>query len=433
MNTTVKKFTRVALALAITGAFAQAQAGVYPQCPPDGGPTGGPSGNKVCKHLAGGDGWLTYGDGGHGYMFGFSDVTGVPNDQVMTQATFNAKFSAPTLSFKQNQEVWLSLTNAGMLHRPDLFDPHSVHFHGFPQAAPIFDGTPEGSITVNMGSTITYYYKINEPGTYMYHCHVESTEHMQMGMLGNLYVTPVQDGATVNMPAALVDTGASPAVVQPARTFTKFVYNDASHKDPITQASSALPSGDPRIGATGYDVQAALQLGSFDANFHYQSETVQPLPFDTLRSSHTFINGRNYPDTIDPRTTGFVKTLVGGDPLSPLPETSQPNSSLVTATAGQRILLRLSNLSVVDYFTVTALGLPFKVVGAGAAIARGQTGVDHSYRTSSVTLGGGEAVDVLVDTVGVAPGTYVLYTTNLNFLSNGAEDRGGIMTHIVIN
>ena len=44
-----------------------------------------------------------------------------------------------------------------------------------------------------------------------------------------------------------------------------------------------------------------------------------------------------------------------------------------------------------------------------------------------------EAVDVLVDTTGVAPGTYVLYTTNLNFLSNGAEDRGGIMTHIVIS
>jgi len=42
-------------------------------------------------------------------------------------------------------------------------------------------------------------------------------------------------------------------------------------------------------------------------------------------------------------------------------------------------------------------------------------------------------VDVVIDTTGVQPGTYFLYTTNLNYLSNGNEDRGGIMTHIVIS
>ncbi len=408
MNRTVKLFTRAAMALAISAALGQAQAGVYPQCPPDGDAAG--SNGKVCKHLAGGDGWLSYADGTRAYMFGFSDVTGVANDQVMTRSTFNAKLAAPTLSFKQNQEVFLSLTNVGMAHRPDLFDPHSIHFHGFPQAAPIFDGVPEGSATVNMGSTITFYYKVNDPGTFMYHCHVEATEHMQMGMVGNLYVSPVQDGTLftgvpIDRPDGLPQT----------RSFSKFVYNDGN-------------------GATGYDVQAALQLTSFDANFHTQSEVVQPLPFDTMRTTHGFINGRNYPDTVDARTTDFLRTSVDPADLSTvLPETSQPISSLVTASAGQRILLRLSNLSVTDYFTVTAMGLPFKVVGAGASIARGPSGVDHSFRTSSVTLGGGEAVDVVIDTAGVAPGTYVLYTTNLNFLSNGAEDQGGIMTHIVIN
>ena len=80
--------------------------------------------------------------------------------------------------------------------RPDLFDPHSVHFHGFPQAASIFDGVPESSATINMGSTFTYYYNIVDglAGTYMYHCHVEATEHMQMGMVGNLYIDPKQNG-----------------------------------------------------------------------------------------------------------------------------------------------------------------------------------------------------------------------------------------------
>ena len=49
-----------------------------------------------------------------------------------------------------------------------------------------------------------------------------------------------------------------------------------------------------------------------------------------------------------------------------------------------------------------------------------------------MTLGGGESVDVILDTTGLA-GTYLLYTTNLNFLSNDAEDFGGMMTEITVN
>ncbi len=44
-----------------------------------------------------------------------------------------------------------------------------------------------------MGASLTYFYNLVDPGTFMYHCHVEATEHMQMGMLGNLYVRPAQN------------------------------------------------------------------------------------------------------------------------------------------------------------------------------------------------------------------------------------------------
>ncbi|MDZ7698247.1 MAG: hypothetical protein U5R49_15440 [Deltaproteobacteria bacterium] len=50
-----------------------------------------------------------------------------------------------------------------------------------------------------------------------------------------------------------------------------------------------------------------------------------------------------------------------------------------------------------------------------------------------LNVGGGQAYDVILDTAGVAPGTYFLYTTDLANLSNGVEERGGIMTEIVIN
>ena len=50
----------------------------------------------------------------------------------------------------------------------------------------------------------------------------------------------------------------------------------------------------------------------------------------------------------------------------------------------------------------------------------------------SITLGGGETADALLDTRDLTPGTYFLYSTNLNYLTNDGEDRGGPMTEIVI-
>jgi hypothetical protein len=74
-----------------------------------------------------------------------------------------------------------------------------------------------------------------------------------------------------------------------------------------------------------------------------------------------------------------------------------------------------------------------RVVGQGARLLRGPDGTNLYYTTNSLTLGGGEANDVIIDTAGVAPGTYFLYTSNLNHLCNDAEDFGGMMTEIVIN
>ena len=122
--------------------------------------------NVKCMHLAAGDGFVTMADGKPLYTFGFSDVTGLLPSQVVNGngtrlgGLAAANYPAPTIHLKEGQEFYLSLTNVGMIMRPDLFDPHSVHFHGFPQAASVFDGVPESSATINMGSTFTYYYKI---------------------------------------------------------------------------------------------------------------------------------------------------------------------------------------------------------------------------------------------------------------------------------
>lgn len=405
----------LAVATALT-APQQAMARVYVQCPGDtngdaipevGAPGYDP--NVKCMHLSAGDGYSVMPDGKQLYTFGFSDLTGIgPGtgtiDARVDKGTLAAQQPAPTIELKEGQKVYLTLTNVGMVLRPDLFDPHSVHFHGFPNAAAIFDGLPEASMVINMGGSLTYFYNIVEPGTFIYHCHVEATEHMEMGMLGQLFVKPAQDGQSFEYPPGS------------GKFYTSFVYND----------------GD---GSTGYDKSYALQFGSFDHVFHEEHIGVQPLPFAALVSTYTLINGRGYPDTTNPAALPSA----ADNPRAATIPTGQPLNALVTldrASEGSTLLLRLSNLSIANFFSVTALGLPMRVVGQGARILHGGgevTGKDLSYNASVLTLGGGETADVLIDASDVPAGTYFLYTTNLNFLSNGAEDYGGLMTEIVIN
>jgi FtsP/CotA-like multicopper oxidase with cupredoxin domain len=369
-----------------------------------------------CMHLTAGDGWVTMGDGREMYIFGFSDVSDMDQTQVLARGVFRANSPAPTIRVREGDELYLTLTNVGTHQRPDLFDPHSVHYHGFPNASAIFDGLPESAVAINQQASITYYYNNVEPGTYMWHCHVEATEHMQMGMLGNLYVEPKQN-----------QTGCPGGACQIARLEggpesapLGYVYND----------------GD---GSTAYDVEYVLQLQAFDHNFHDASRDVQPLPFADMRDTYATLNGRGYPDTTLPAGTYPAAAADSACPnTDPSCPSAQPVSARITAAPGQRVLVRLSNLAVVRHYTVTVLGVPMKVVGHGARLLRGAgqpVGQNVFYETNVVTLGGGESADVILTVPASATsGTkYFLYSTNLNYLSNNAQDFGGLMTEIVVN
>ena len=393
------KLAALALPMILSG---QVFATAFVQCPGDSDgdaviDSNNPKYNNVkCMHLAAGDGFVKMADGKLQYIFGFSDMTGVAEDDSIAKGTLAAAFPAPTIVLNEGEEFYLTLTNVGMLMRPDLADPHTVHFHGYPNASDMFDGLPDASISVNMESSLSYYYNIVEPGTYMYHCHVEATEHMQMGMLGNLYVKPRQNGRTFSDPDGS------------GRKYKEFAYNDAD-------------------GSTGYDVEYPIQIGSFDSTFHDASMNVQPLPFADMKADYGMLNGRGYPDTVNPGS------------LPPPDENggiiSQSVSSLIKAKVGEKILLRVSNLNVTNYFTLTAPGLTMKVIGTGARILRGKgkrTGKDLYYNTASITLGGGESADVLIDTRKIPAGRYFLHATELNFLNNNEEEYGGMMTEIVL-
>jgi len=391
---------------------------IYVQCPPDTDLHPGGDGIK-CEHLVAGDGMTTMADGYPQYIFGFARValpaateaeslaTGVPTAAsgeypgwVMQEGMLAANAPAPTIEVDEDDELFLSLTNVGMTMRPDLFDPHTVHWHGFPQASSVFDGVPDSSIAINMGATLTYYYLAKDAGTYMYHCHVEATEHMQMGMLGNLFVRPRQ-----NKCDTLPDDPAVPGTVCPTghTPGDKYAYNDGDR-------------------STLYDKDYPIQIGSFDPDFHDASLGVQPLPFAGMNDRYFLLNGRGYPDTANPAA------------MSTDGRESQPVSSLIEATPGQRILLRISNLNITRFYTIGTNGIEMQVVGLDARLLRDDDGNNMDYTTNSLTLGGGQSADVIIDTADIPPGsTFFLYSQELDRLANNNENFGGMMTEIRIN
>jgi FtsP/CotA-like multicopper oxidase with cupredoxin domain len=445
MNRLKKSALNMAVSLALLGGTGAAYAVVNVQCPGDKdgdaawnannekgpGEPGGPPANTRCMHLIAGDSFVVMPDGNPIYTFGFGDQTGTPPDIVIGEGILDAEWPGPTIELEEGDEFYLSLTNVGTVIRPDLFDPHTVHFHGFPNAATVFDGVPEVSISINMGATLTYYYNIVEPGTYIYHCHVEATEHMEMGMLANLYVHPGQDvtGCTGATPCPAAGRQGGPGGGTAVGEPEGYVYNDND-------------------GTTGWDVEKAIQVSSMDSNFHDASVFVQPLPFAALEATYPQMNGRGYPDTLvagDLPAPTDNTAPVAGHPIGKITGTggevlnngtpTQTLDSVIEVTAGEKLLLRLSNVSVDRFYTMTAQGLTMQIVGTGARQMRG-IGGNNIYRdVASVNFGGGETHDVLIDIPADAltGTTYFLYSTELHQMSNLTELDGGMITEIVVN
>jgi FtsP/CotA-like multicopper oxidase with cupredoxin domain len=355
----------------------------------------------------------------------------------MNIGVMNGNIPAPLIAFDEDDEFFLTLSNVGMIMRPDLFETHTVHFHGYPNASSFYDGVPDASIAINIGGSFTYYYLAPDAGTYFWHCHITPPEHLQMGMVGQLYVRPRQnrvpvgtdlytalqwqqnDLRTACVPSDILCTTPLPKIqtgfTQGTSGYTKYAYND----------------GD---GSTRYDVELPIQIHGFDPNFHFVGMTFNPEGFVDMKDKYFLLNGRSYPDTINtvgngtPAPNGPIYTEASDGVSRP----SQPMSSTLTLKAGQRALLRISDLDVSEMQTLATIGLPMQVIALNARLLRDSSGNNLYYNTNSVTLGGGESLDVIIDTTGVPKGTYFLYTPQLDHLSNDAENFGGLMTEIVV-
>jgi FtsP/CotA-like multicopper oxidase with cupredoxin domain len=335
------------------------------------------------------------------YIFGFIPVdAALPVSELIKRHKGHAQHTAPTLDFKQNDDIKVTLTNLGLVQRPDLTDSHTIHWHGFDIPSPLNDGVPEVSVAVPIAKQLTYFYRPHREGTYMYHCHFEDVEHVQMGMTGIVFVRPQQDGSSIS-------------------GFSKFAYND----------------GD---GSTGYHRHFAILLNELWSNFHDGDRDIQESIATDYHPQWFTLNGRCYPETLLPNNDPGLTTL---NPNYGTHDHSQPNSALIQVNPGERVLLRLANLGYQQH-AMQLPGIPMKVIGQDASLLRSGT-TDLSYWTDTLYIGPGEARDVLFDAPAYSPlappvsdgrGRYNAYqfkNRDWRRLSNlGAPGAGGMMTEV---
>jgi FtsP/CotA-like multicopper oxidase with cupredoxin domain len=453
-------------------------------------PASNVNGAIKCQQISGGDGYASMGDGTQTYMFSFGPLSGLadmangmpgtqfpsvfnatypgavplqPGDpattidasgaftwngavgqvpdldnggvidghvdprSILDIGVMNGNIPAPLMAIDEDDEFFLTLSNVGMIMRPDLFEQHTVHFHGYPNASAFYDGVPDASVAINIGGSFTYYYLAPDAGTYFWHCHITPPEHLQMGMVGQLYVRPRQDRvpATKSLYAALQQQQSDPRTACNSGV-------DILCSNPLPAVNTGATGGglyayNDGDGSTAYDVEYPLQIHGFDPNFHFVGMTFNPEGFADMKDKYFLLNGRSYPDTV---TAGPLQTQ-SADGVNHF---SQPLPSIINIPAGKKALLRISDLDVTEYQTLASLGIPMNVIAINAKLLRDQAGNNLNYHTNSITLAGGESIDVILDATGYTAGSvFYLYTPNLDHLSNDAENFGGLMTEVRIN
>ncbi len=108
-----------------------------------------------------------------------------------TTLSADTKIPGPTLIMNSGDSVKIDFWNMSQ------GAPHTIHLHGL-DVDQQNDGVPMLSFEVEHQEHGYYYFKAPHPGTYLYHCHVGSTIHLQAGMYGLLIVRPTDGNALLN-------------------------------------------------------------------------------------------------------------------------------------------------------------------------------------------------------------------------------------------
>jgi FtsP/CotA-like multicopper oxidase with cupredoxin domain len=103
-------------------------------------------------------------------------------DDTVRMLAYNGSVPGPTLKIPQGSTITVRVTNQGDIDA-------TVHWHGL-RLENRFDGTHETQAPIPVGETFTYEVTVPDPGAYWYHPHIREDYGQELGLYGNILVTP---------------------------------------------------------------------------------------------------------------------------------------------------------------------------------------------------------------------------------------------------
>ena len=103
-------------------------------------------------------------------------------DATVRMLAYNGSVPGPTLRVRQGATITVHVTNHGDLDA-------TVHWHGL-RLENRYDGTHDTQAPIPFGETFTYQVHVPDPGAYWYHPHIREDYGQEMGLYGNILVSP---------------------------------------------------------------------------------------------------------------------------------------------------------------------------------------------------------------------------------------------------
>lgn len=327
------------------------------------------------------------------YMRGFCDDTPAQNATPGC-----ATMPAPIIDVGVGEDIFIHLRNIDNADPIAPKDPHTIHLHG-QQVTTQNDGFNETSFEVpppgpGVNNQAVYYWYSDKTGTFMYHCHVEASEHITMGMYGALIVRPRdgQGGIATNS------------------VYGGF-WNDSYDKEYVWMLSDVDTVGRDAI-QTDFNPALLAGLPNDPAVTGEDPAAIAAYNFADFKPDYWMVNGRAFPDTLLPT---YSATACASDPLRTAdmavdfegcnPAASGPPDGLLTGSLGvatynalahgqwgDRVLIRMINMGYQDQ-SFHFHGWHFRVVGKDATPLR----LSDQTREYTLQIGSGETYDVIVE------------------------------------
>lgn len=236
-------------------------------------------------------------------------------DKPQQAIVANAHFPAPTLHWREGEDVTIKVTNT-------LQEPTSIHWHGIVLPYQM-DGVPGISFDgIAPGETFTYHFRLQQSGTYWYHGHSGLQE--QIGLLGAIVIAPEQE------------------TIKADRDYT-VLLSDWPQADPHRSMVRLKAQSDY------YNFQKRT-LGDFFTDIERQGWSA------TLADRLLWGEMRMEPTDLSDITAANYRYLINGH------TTAKPEQFMFNK--GETARLRFINASAMTHFDVRIPGLKMRVVAA---------------------------------------------------------------------